>query len=419
MRDMIPPNGDRSIRNIPISPNHRHAPVTHQAPRDSEETYDEAPRHPRAVRTPRRYFLFWILGVIIVCGVAALLLSTFFQGATIIVYPRTESVDFPSSVSAAPNAPAGSLAYQTISAAYAASTTITASGTKKVSIAARGTITIYNGYSAAPQKLIANTRFAAPDGTIYRIHSAVVVPGMKGTAPGTVTATVYADAPGTAYNRGATTFTIPGFQGDPQYSTFYAKADSITGGLVGQVPAIAAADLAAAQSTLKTQLDAAVQASTIAAPAGSMLIANTAQVTYGAVNQTANSDGTATLSESATASSDAVSAADLASAIAKQKIGGYGGEAVAFVDPSKVSVSAESVASATLTLDITGSSPLVWQFDPQTLKAALLGKSKADFQTIIQSFEPAITRAEAHVRPFWDANFPANPDKIDIQVASS
>ncbi len=60
----------------------------------------------------------------------------------------------------------------------------------------------------------------------------------------------------------------------------------------------------------------------------------------------------------------------------------------------------------------------MWQYDPNALKTALLGKSKSEFQTIVESFAPAIQSAQAKVRPFWEGSFPSDPGKIDVVTAT-
>ncbi len=100
---------------------------------------------------------------------------------------------------------------------------------------ARGTVTIYNTYSSAPQKLVATTRLLTDDGILFRLVDSVVVPGVKivdgKRIPGTIEATVIADKPGEQYNIGPSTFSIPGFKGSPRYGKFYAKsATPMTGG---------------------------------------------------------------------------------------------------------------------------------------------------------------------------------------------
>lgn len=422
MRDMNP--RDRSIRNIPVPANHRR--------REAEDLYEEEevdarpPRRRKRLQFSRR---FWLSAgaVVVLCAAGGFLLSTVFAGASIIVTPRQAAVTPPAVIVAQPNAPTGALAYQIVTTSRVASTTVQANGTSRVSRAATGVLTIYNEYSAETQRLIVNTRFAAPDGKIYRIHDSVVVPGTTknpdGSAQaGTATVSVYADSPGDTYNRGATQFTIPGFQGDPRYSKFYAKAEQMSGGFIGEEASVAPADLKAAQDLLKNGLEGALRtAAETQIPAEFLPIPGTLTIVYGDVKQTPAQSGQVTLSQSATASAGIVRVTDLASAIARQTVEGYKGEAVGFVDPSQISIALASSTPATgpLGLKLSGSPTLLWQFDPGALKAALVGKNKSEFEKIVQSFAPAIqctkdTPCKASIRPFWTGTFPSNPDKITI-----
>lgn len=375
---------------------------------------------------------FWLViaGVVLVCAIGGVLLSTVFAGATVSVTARQAQVTPPASLIAQPNAPAGSLSYQIITTSRTASTTVPANGTQHVSRAASGVLTIYNAYSAESQRLIANTRFQAPDGKIYRIHDSVTVPGQTqnpdgSISPGSATVSAFADSPGDSYNRGATQFTIPGFQGDPRYSKFSAKADAMTGGFIGDEAAIAPADLTNAQNLLKQGLDGALRtAAETQIPAEFLPVPGTLVITYGEVAQTPAGSGQVTLSQSASASADIVRSTDLAAAIAAQTVQGYKGEAVDFADPSQISIAlATTTTSATgpLKLNLSGSPTLKWQFDPAALKSALVGKNKNDFENIVQSFAPAIqcttdTPCKASVRPFWSSAFPGSPDKITVNA---
>ncbi len=136
-----------------------------------------APRSLRPRSSRRRSLLIAGAVVVIVCAIIGLLLSTLFAGATVTVFPRQEQVSVPVTLVAKLNPAGGELGYQTITVTRSASTSIPATGTKQVSKSASGVITIYNSFGTDPQRLIANTRFAAPDGKIYRLHDSVVVPG--------------------------------------------------------------------------------------------------------------------------------------------------------------------------------------------------------------------------------------------------
>jgi len=389
---------------------------------------------PRPERPPRRRrgrgrVFWWVLGVVVLaCAVSGVLLSTVFQGASVTVAQKTAQVTAPATLGASLNPAAGQLGYQVVSTSRTASTSVQASGTQQVSRAASGVITVYNNYSTASQELVANTRFETQDGKLYRIHQNITVPGAtKGSGgsltPGSVSVTAYADQPGADYNIGSAQFSIPGFKGTPRYAGFYAKTDGMTGGLIGPQPAVASSTLAQAQTAIKQGLDNALHsAATSDIPAQFLPIPGTLQITYDPIVETPNADGTVTLSQSATATADVVRGGDLAAALARLGVTGYNGEAVNFADPSQIAIALAQGSApdqGALTLSLQGQPTLVWQFDPNTLKAALVGKPKSQFQTILQSFAPAInctsaTPCTASIRPFWMSSFPGNPDKISI-----
>ena len=356
-------------------------------------------------------------------AVAGVLFSTVFVKAIVAITPRSQSVMSPATLTVGPGSSSG-VATQVTSATVSATTTARANGTERVSRAASGVITIYNNYSAASQRLIANTRFEAPDGQTYRIHASAVIPGQKkqtdGTTPGSVSVPIYADAPGASFNRtDPVRFTIPGFKGDPRYAQFYAQSQGpISGGFVGDEPAIAAADLTAAESTLKTQLDGAAAEAVVAAiPAGFMAIPGTLHISYSDVAKSAAGGGSVSLSESAEARGAIIRISDLAAAIAKKTVDNYNGEAISF-DPTKISLAlsqgSPSEPSGQLTLAIAGEVMLVWQFDKDAIVRALVGQPKSSFETIIKSFEPAVASATAKLRPFWLSSFPSESGRIDV-----
>ncbi|HEY6019215.1 MAG TPA: hypothetical protein VIY48_04730 [Candidatus Paceibacterota bacterium] len=420
MRDITPdPYGpsERSIRNIPVS---------HRRPHVQEEHEEVAApmRRGRGRRRMGRIF-FWI-GVFLLLGViAAVLVSTVFAGVTVHLTPRSAIVTPTGSIVAQLDGPVGTLPYRAATASRSAITTVPANGTKQVSRQASGLVTIYNAYSTAKQRLITNTRLQAPDGKIYRIKDSVTVPGMQGTTPGSVTATVYADSPGDSYNRSdVTTFTIPGFKGDPRYDKFTAKSQgAISGGFVGAQPSVSDADLATAKQQLQKSLDTAVRDSAqTAIPDGYMVLPDTLIITFSDLAQSTGDNNTATVSESASATEYLVSKADVASAIAKKTVDNYTGEAVALDPGSTLTMSTATTSQpGVLTVTLNGSVTLVWQFDPNAVKQALLGRPKSEFQQVLKSFAPAIsctadTPCDASIRPFWQSSFPTDPNKINVII---
>jgi len=130
-----------------------------------------------------------------------------------------------------------------------------ATGLKDVKVKSSGTITVFNAYSSTPQTLIANTRFLSQDGKLFRLSSALTVPGAKVEAgkiiSSSIDANVVADQPGEEYNIGSSHFTIPGFKGTSKYDKFYAESsEEMKGGYIGQAKIISQEDLDKVKSQL-------------------------------------------------------------------------------------------------------------------------------------------------------------------------
>jgi len=366
--------------------------------------------------------------VVVVCVILGLLISNFFAGVTISVFPRRAHVTPPPSLQAALDAPVGVLSYQLLSVAGSATRTAPASGSVQVNTVAQGTVTIYNTYSSAAQKLVANTRFQAPNAKIYRIHTAVTVPGMKKSTagvitPGSVQALVYADKPGADYNiSSGARLTIPGFVGDPRYAKFYAQANSISGGSSGMMPAVAPADLKNAEVQMQQELSTSLPGEVSShLPDGFAPIAGTLSLQYGTLSNTDAGSGSALLTENATATVAIIRTSDVANAVAKLQVPGYDGAPVNFAEPERASFSIAtgtpySAKAPSLSLIISGISRVVWQFDENQLKQALTAKNKAEFETIVRTFSPAIAKATASIRPFWKSVFPSDPAQIKVEI---
>lgn len=430
MRDIRPsegaPAGERSIRNISVAPRRHHSRPEVIA--DHSDMPDLPPELPRR-RSRRRNKTFWLAAaaVVVVCALLGTLLSTVFAGATVTAYQRTEEVALPSVLAAAPNAPVGTLAYKTISVTRSQSATVPAQGTKRVSRPASGSITISNSYSGSSERLIANTRFKAPDGKIYKIRESITVPGATGSGaslkPGTLSVTVYAESPGTDYNKsGPVNLVIAAFVegNNPRADKITAVAQNgFTGGFVGDEPAVSSADLASAEATLKQKADAEARAAAAAEiPEGYVAVPGSLGVAFAELSQSAEGKN-AVLTQSATASGIIIRRADLASAIARESVKTYNGEPVDFLNAESMDMSLGTTTARSdgaITLSLKGSAKLVWTFDQNALKEALLGKDKALVDDAIRAFEPAITRAEVTIRPFWQGKLPSNPDKIKVNT---
>jgi hypothetical protein len=236
--------------------------------------FDATPDLEEEDREPRRFptkTVMVILGVIVIAAIGAYVTSVFFDHADITINfkqtPWSYQDNFTASKSAVGITPANNtIPAQIFTTTKNVTESFPGSLVAQVSQKAQGTITIYNAYSAAPQDLVATTRFLTPDGKIFRITQNVTVPGETNTSgtlsPSSITAPIVADQAGPDYNVGPVAkLTIPGFQSDAgREAGFYGVITaSTTGGFIGQRATPTAADITAAKASTTAILQSALQ----------------------------------------------------------------------------------------------------------------------------------------------------------------
>ena len=354
--------------------------------------------------------------VIIILSVAVL---AYFSSSTVTITPRTISATVQSSFVASQNGT--NVPFQIITAQKVATQSVAGSGSKTVNTSASGNITIYNTQTKA-QKLITNTRFATTAGLIFRIHTAVTIPGGTPAKPGSIVAKVYADQAGISYNVGPTAFTIPGFAGTPQASQVYARSTSaIAGGASGTVPVVDAAVEAqtrsALTSALKPDLDASIEAEV---PPGYVLLPGAATTTYEALAASPSATtGMVDIKEQATVTAAVFPNAALAKAIALSVAEpNYQGEPLTLASPSDLKLSATSIpdeGASSFSFTLAGTAPLVYTVDPSRIAAVVSGKDKSAAYVALSSY-PEVERAIITLRPIWRSTFPQDPSSISIVV---
>lgn len=419
---------EKSIRNIDAPERRTRAirPSVSDFRDPSNFGVQQLPPKPRRPRQPRRW-LPWTIAIVLIAILAGLALFVF-RKTTITVIPRSHTIVFDetSQFTAYPAATAatGTLPYTVVSSTLQASQQVQATGTQDVQTKAQGTITVYNDYSTAPVKLIANTRFETPGGLIFRIPDAIVIPGKTGSTPGQVSVTIFADQPGQQYNIGPTSrFTIPGLESTPaMYSNVYAQSSaSTTGGFSGQEAAIDPNTLASTQAQLRSQLaQEAEQAASSQSGTSSMILPGLIQISYQDLPETGSATGSAEVAEEAQIQMPVFAIADFTQALAQQIGQDTGGDTLSFVPGQSFAATAANEASTTLGTDplmfsLAGTGTLVWQVDTMALAQALAGHDQSAFDTITASF-PGIQQANARIEPFWKTSFPSNPADISIVV---
>ena len=181
--------------------------------------------------------------VVLILLVILIAVSTIFAKATLTIIPRSESVNI-DGIFEATLAPLNNkdLRYEIIGPiVFKAEETISAPRKERNITKSTGTLTVFNvNKSGQPLDLINRSRFVNDD-RIYRLTSAVTIPGgrtINGSfVPGTKDVEVVADEAGTSYNideQGAR-FTIPGLAKYEDYADSYAISKTeIVGGSTGE-----------------------------------------------------------------------------------------------------------------------------------------------------------------------------------------
>lgn len=397
--------------------------ITPPSRRKEVDSMSQSPSDRGTLRLNERPFKFpyaTIIAVLVVIGVSIGALF-YFSSAKVEVTPTTVSAAVESTFTA--NQSSGDLPYEIITAQKIATQSVKSSGTKTVNTAASGNITVYNTQTKS-QRLIATTRFATTAGLIYRIKTAITVPGGSPANPGSIVAKVYADQTGSTYNIGPTSFTIPGLAGTPQASQVYARSDTpMTGGASGTIPVVDEKLASETESSLIKALTpdllAAIEAQV---PEGYTLLPGASSSTFEALTPVpSGTTGTVDVKEQGTITAVVFPNSLLAKAVADSISAlGYQGEPLTLAPSSNLILTAPrlptpSVTSFTFTLS--GTASLIYTIDPTRIAAAVSGKTRSAAEVALTNY-PEVKRAVITLRPFWRNTFPQDPASISVVVAN-
>ncbi|HUO75375.1 MAG TPA: hypothetical protein VMU12_00425 [Candidatus Paceibacterota bacterium] len=373
----------------------------------------------------RKTVIALLIGAVLIVGIVVYLTA---GSAVIAVAPASQPVDEHIAVSvsgsiASVDATFGNLPGQLLEMSKSATHSVAATGSRDVASKAKGTLTVYNGYSSTPQTLIATTRFTAPNGLVFRTLSTVTVPGstvVKGSAvPGSVTVSVIADKPGTDYNIAAGKFTIAAFveKGDTDRAAkiYGVSTAPMSGGANGPSAVVTQADYDAAKTAATSDV-AALIADALKSQTGGMRIADDAPGSTPTFTSDAQpDDAAASVSVTATVTLKTVAfrQADLDKLIAdtilrKDRLN---------VQADQLTVKLSNVAyddtlqKLTFTADVTGNG-----YDPVDaagLATAVKGMDTAAFQQYVGGRDD-IQQATLTLRPFWVSHLPADTARIQV-----
>src|SRR3989338_4270766 len=420
----IPPTpapGEKTIRNIQVTAK----PRPRVDSMDVREVPSFSSEPPKQRRVPTRLWMWGGAGLLLL--ILAAITFVALRPTTVTVIPRSQTVTFDQSAHftayPAPAIASSTLSFTLQTSDIEDSAVVPTSGTERVSEKAQGSITVFNAYSAQPVKLVKNTRFATPDGLIFRVPADIVIPGKQGSTPGKITVTVFADEAGEKYNVGPVSrFTLPGLKSSPaMYADVYANSSqAFVGGCVGDRPAVAAGAIDTAVAQIRARLEQkARDAVNAVASDTTVVFPSLVQITYESLPQTTEAGGGLRIHERARVGIPVFPADAFAYAVAQSVSADAGPGEVAIKGGAGLTANAGDpaaiAADAPLAFTLNGTVQLVWVVDAQALASALAGKDQSAFQTIVTGF-PGVQEAHARVEPFWKNSFPADPAAIRIQI---
>lgn len=453
IEDIVPPSEKRSIRDIELPSRRKKLPPIPTSPQSSTprlplreqakermasgnsflKTPVQKPQYPTENISPdlpnpaipstdsihsysKRITRIASFGGFIVAIVLVYFLYLFLNvGALITVTQKTEDVGLKNSFSAKKNPQAGDLAFTVLTLEDTDKKSVPSTGEKVIERRASGKVVIFNKTSKS-QRLVRNTRLETGDNLIFRIDNSVVVPAQKGTTPGSVEVVANADTAGEGYNIGLADFTIPGFKGDPRYSTIYGRSKTeMQGGMKGTIKTASAHDLEAGQADLKTSLKSKlVNKAKEQVPAGFLLYDGAVYTTYTLLSKPEDTE----ISMKASLHAILFKKDELAMFIAKNTLPDYKGAPLTSLNLQNLTFSPDSLETApwnsgNLPFTLSGTTTLTWLYDSEKLKKDLSGVPQNKVNEIFKNYE-GIKKAEVSIRPAWKSTLPEDSEKIDI-----
>ena len=366
--------------------------------------------------------------LVLVVAVGGLAIAALTGGATVTVYPKFREPTVNAVVEGKRQAGSGELAFEIMTLEAEGEREVAATGQEEVSEQATGRIMVYKT-TPGSERLIKNTRFEGPGGLVFRATESVEVPGATTgtdgkTVPGSVSAEVFADQPGSQYNLAAgSRFTVPGFKEGgltELYDSIYAEnAASFAGGHVGPRFIIDDAELSAATDSLRKELIEALRGRVAGEkPAGFVLFDSAVAFSHQALASEDVGNGRVKIKEKTVLHAPMFKNEDLAAYVAGATVPGYEGEPVKIEDPSALSFEYASPYDPAnpdvISFKLLGKPRVIWTYDGEKLKADLAGGNQTSLNTVLGGY-PAIERASANIRPFWRRAFPDAAAEIVIK----
>ncbi|MBI2674072.1 MAG: hypothetical protein HYX23_02210 [Candidatus Zambryskibacteria bacterium] len=433
IEDIVVPERKRSIRDIPI-PEGRRRIERREMPQTSKENYsfnDSSPDNsfnfpPNGgssanSRGRRKWIAISIAALILIFPILSV-----FGGATLAYVPKSQAVSFDGGLYEARKEGESGLLFSIVKLSMEKGQEVSTSGEQEVERKASGTIVVYNA-SIVEQRLRATTRFETPDGKIYQVPDAIVIPGKKlvngEEKLGALEVVVYAERPGQGFNIGFADFTLPGLKGTSLFASVYARSKTeMSGGFSGTEKIIKSEDGARVREQLETALkEGLISEAKAQVPEDFILLPSLSSVTFKELPQSVPTNGEGVMiNMSADLAGVMFKRSDLSRELVVDKVTLAAGESLNIdkLDSLEFALtnnaSINPLSSNKISFSVRGETTIEWNVDEVALKADLLGRSKQDLPSILNNY-PTVAKATATIRPFWKSSFPENGADIFLK----
>lgn len=367
--------------------------------------------------------------VLLVLAVTTYLLTYVFNSAVVSIIPRSVNIN-QNSLITLDNTQSPIFEFYELSEKSSAD--IKKSNSVDIKSKARGQITIYNNYDEKPQKLVKNTRLQTPDGKVFRLDNAIIIPGKSAGVAGSVKVAVHADTYGEEYNISSTQMSIPGFKGTAKYAGFYAKNDSnMTGGDMGKRYTISIQDLKDVEAKLIPELESKLREKILAYNDNNYIaVRDSLNFIYeNNYDDLVKQSDLKVYEQKVTAKMVIIKKDEFAKRLARLQMSDYNGVdrvLINSISDLKVNIAPDSsvdsnkslykgLSSTTVSVATEYKGSLKWKIDTDNIKKELVGKSITDFSAIMGKYA-GVDTAKPTLSPMWSHTFPNNINKIKVEL---
>ncbi len=368
-----------------------------------------------------RTFL-WLIGLALVVTIV-FLLSSVFATAKITLTPKNSDISLNDTYYITSKLASSGLHYEVMTIEKTLSKSLETDSEEYVERKAIGKAIIYNNFSDKTQRLIINTRLKTKDGLVYKTRESVDVPGIKKGVPGSVEVEIIADQAGEKYNMKVADlkgdFSIPGFEGTPMYTGFYARlSGDVSGGLIGKIKIVSEEKLLAARDDLKNTLkDDLVKDLYSQKPEEYVIFKDNYKIEMNDLPDNSEAKGY-TIQEAGKIHAITFKKKEVAAYFAKNKISDYDNSEVDVIwddakFKSEITGNTEKIWNEeSLSAKFSGKVKIVWKYNATDIINDITGQNKDLMGDILEKYKTSIIDAEAKITPMWVKKFPQNPDKI-------